>query len=79
MGGGDLPEGVDFFCGEDARVSQFTEKTKVCFAVDRGDLEVDGAETKAVAAYEESDATKQFGSSYPSGGWATDGNDGCGR
>lgn len=45
---------------------EFAEKTKVSFVVD-------GAETKAVAAYEPSDKVKQlFGSRYADGGWATD-------
>lgn len=59
---------------------EFAEKTKVSFVVDGGDLEVDGAETKAVAAYEPSDKAKQlFGSRYADGGWVTDRNDVRGR
>lgn len=55
---------------------EFAEKTKVCVVVDRRDLEVDGAETKAVAAYEKSNEAKQLsGSRDPGGAWATDRND----
>lgn len=55
---GDLEEGVDLFCGENAWVLECAEKTMVCFVVDRGDLEVEGAEMKAVVAYDESDEAK---------------------
>lgn len=59
---------------------EFAEKTKVSFVVDGEDLEVDGAETKAVAAYEPSDKAKElFRSRYPDGGWATDRNEVRGR